>query len=118
MALLLLPFAARQSGSAGTVGLAVAAGVCLLCGWTSEGLAHLVGRSGTPLVAMLTGMAVRMAPPLVICLVLAAQGTDGRGHLAFIGYLLTFYMSTLAVETWLAVKRTSRIPSDSNQGTR
>ncbi len=50
-------------------------------------------------------MAIRMVPPLAICVVLAAQGADGREHLAFIGYLLAFYLVTLAVETWLAVKR-------------
>jgi hypothetical protein len=57
---------------------------------------------------MLVGMAVRMGPPLVICLVLAAQGANGREHLAFIVYLLLFYVATLAVETWLAAIRASK----------
>jgi hypothetical protein len=105
IALLFVPFAMRHSGSAGLMGLAAAAAICLVCGWMSEGVAHLVGRFGSPLVAMLMGMAIRMVPPLAICLALAIQGIHGRQHVAFIGYLLTFYLATLAVETWLAVKR-------------
>ena len=42
---------------------------------------------------------------LAVCIGLAAFGQSGRQHLAFIGYLLTFYLVTLALETWLAVKR-------------
>jgi hypothetical protein len=65
---------------------------------------------------MLVGMAVRIVPPLVICLVLAVQGASGRQHLAFIAYLLTFYCVTLAFETWLAVHRAGKNSARPEQG--
>src|SRR5262245_43010063 len=105
IALPLLPFAWGRSGSAGLAGLAVAAGICFAVGSIAEGLACLLDRRVTPLVVMLIGMAVRMGPPLLVCLALAYQGARGREHLAFIGYLLTFYIGLLALETWLTVKR-------------
>jgi hypothetical protein len=114
IALLLSPYAIGQTGSAGIVGVLAAAVICLISGLTSEGFAYISGRGASPLLGMLVGMGARMAPPLVICLVLAGQGADGRRHLAFICYLLVFYFATLAVETWLAVKRVStRRNSDS-----
>jgi hypothetical protein len=102
---LLLPAAVSRTGSGGVWGLGIAAGVCLAAGWVAEGLAVALGRSVSPLGLMLLSMAVRMAPPLAICLILAAQRASGREHLAFICYLLTFYLVTLALETWLTVKR-------------
>jgi hypothetical protein len=87
------------------LGVVVAAVICLLSGLASEAFAATSWRNGSPLLAMLVGMAARMVPPLVICLALAAQGAQGRRHLAFVGYLLAFYFATLAFETWLAVKR-------------
>jgi hypothetical protein len=113
-ALLLVPYAMRQSGTAGMLGVVVAAGICLMSGLASEGFAAATGRSGAPLIGMLVGLAARMAPPLAICLVLASRGVDGRRHLAFVCYLLVFYFATLALETWLAVRRVSaRRESDS-----
>ena len=105
IALILTPYAIGQTGSAGLIGVLAAALICLFSGLASEGFAYISGRGATPLLGMLLGMAARMAPPLVICLVLAGQGADGRRHLAFVCYLLVFYFATLAVETWLAVKR-------------
>ena len=112
--LIFLPYAMRQSGTAGPAGLAGAAAICLVAGWASEGLGCLSIRMGAPLAGLAMGTAARLAPPLVICLVLAAQGADGRQHLAFVCYLLTFYLVMLAVETWLAVKRVGHTPSDLN----
>ena len=118
IALVLLPYAVLQTGSAGPMGVAAAAAICLISGVASEGLAWLFTGMGTPLTALLTGMAARMAPPLVICLILAAQGAGGRQHLEFIGYLLAFYLVTLTLETWLAVKRVHHASSDLKHGTR
>jgi hypothetical protein len=115
IALLCLPYAIQQSGSNGPIGLAIAATVCFVCGLLSEGIAQLMVRVGAPLAAMLVGMAVRMGPPLVVCLVLAAQGANGREHLAFIVYLLVFYSATLAVETWLAANRVGKSASLMNE---
>jgi hypothetical protein len=114
VALLLLPVAWGRSGSGGPIGLATAAAVCLAAGGTAEALAYSLRRSVTPLGVMLLGMGIRMSPPLGICLVLAARRVNGREHLAFIAYLLTFYLVTLALETWNAVKRIPRNPSRLN----
>jgi hypothetical protein len=108
-ALLLAPIAMRQSGSAGPLGLAIAAGSCLAAGFLSELIGARLARS-TPLGATLVGMMVRMALPLALCIGLVAMGQNGRQHLAFIGYLLTFYVLTLALETCFAVKRASGRP--------
>jgi len=105
--LALAPFAVTRNGSAGIGGLALAGVICLAAGLLAEGMAHLLGRSGSPLATMLLGMAIRMLPPLAVCMLLAAQGARGREHLAFIVYLLAFYLVTLALETWLNVSRLS-----------
>jgi hypothetical protein len=106
VALLLAPVALRQSGSGSPVGLAIAAAICLASGWLSELIAALFARA-MPLTATLVGMMVRMLLPLGVCVALVAAGQNGRQHLAFIGYLLTFYIVTLVLETCLAVKRAS-----------
>jgi hypothetical protein len=108
VALLLLPVAWFRDGSGGLTGLTVAAAVCLIAGLLAEMLAFVLRRSVPPLGVMLLGMAIRMAPPLVICLVLAAQRVRGSEHLAFIAYLLIFYLVTLVLETHSAIKRIPR----------
>ena len=117
VALLLLPYAIRHTGSAGPLGLAAAGAICLFAGLAAEAFSLVVSRGGTPLAGLLGGIAFRMLPPLAVCLVLAVQGADGRRHLAFVCYLLAFYMVTLALETWLAVKRASGSSADLNHGT-
>lgn len=106
--LLLLPYAVRQTGANGPAGLLLAAALCLGCGLAAEGAALAAGRGVNPLTGLLLGIAIRMAPPLVLCLLLVAQGADGRRQLAFIVYLLTFYGVTLMAETWLSVSRHQR----------
>jgi hypothetical protein len=112
VALLLSPVALSQAGSGGPLGLALAAAICLGAGWLAEAVAYVLHRSASPLVLMLLCMAIRMVPPLGICLVLAAQGARGRDHLAFLCYLMSFYFVMLALETWLTVKRVARASSD------
>ena len=116
--LVFLPFAWGNSGLNGPIGLVAAAAICLAAGWVAEAMAFSLRGSVTPLGIMLLGMAVRLAPPLGICLILAVQGASGRQHLAFIVYLLTLYLATLALETWLMVKRVGREPSDLNHNVR
>lgn len=115
-ALLLAPFTFDQSGSRGPLGMAVAALVCLFAGFAAEGVSLLLIRIGQPLAGTMVGMAIRMLPPLVLCLALAASGQTGRQHLHFIFYLLAFYMVTLAFETWIAVKRTGALSPSSSRG--
>lgn len=105
--LALAPFALSKSGSAGIGGVALAGAICLVAGLLAEGAAHLLSRSVSPLALMLLGMTIRVLPPLGVCMFLAAQGARGREHLAFIVYLLAFYLVTLALETWLNVSRIS-----------
>jgi Zn-dependent protease with chaperone function len=109
-ALLLTPFALGRAGSSGMIGLILAAAICLLSGLVAEALANTVSRT-SPFGAALIGMMVRMFAPLGVCVALLATGHRGRDHLPFIGYLLTFYMFTLGLETWLAVKRSSHPPT-------
>jgi hypothetical protein len=106
VALLLTPIALQQPGSGGLTGLAIAAAICLVSGLLSEAVVAFLA-STTPLAATLAGMMVRMILPLGVCVTLVASGQSGRQHLAFIGYLLAFYLVTLALETCLAVKRAS-----------
>jgi hypothetical protein len=68
--------------------------------------------------AAICGMMVRMFIPLGVCLAILASGQNGRDHVYFIGYLLTFYMVVLGLETWIAVKRSSGRPSRSNRSLR
>jgi hypothetical protein len=118
LALLLLPVALRQRGSGGPMGLIIAAAICLVSGMLSELIAAALFARATPLGATLAGMAVRMILPLGLCVALVATGQSGRQHLAFIGYLLTFYVVTLVLETWLAVKRTSDHSTSLRQNSR
>jgi hypothetical protein len=107
-ALLLMPVALAQNGSAGPYGLTSAAAICIISGLAAEGLAGVVGQN-SPLGATLIGMMVRMFVPLGVCVGILATGHSGREYLVFIGYLLAFYLLTLGVETWLAVKRAGAI---------
>lgn len=111
LALVLMPFAANQAGSAGPAGLAIAAAICLASGVVAEAIATALART-SPLGATLIGMFIRMALPLGVCVAILASGQTGRQHLAFIGYLLGFYMVTLSLETWLAVKRAGSATSN------
>jgi hypothetical protein len=105
VALVLMPVAVRQSGTGNPLGLASAAAICLASGLAAECLGFVLTRTWSPLAGQLSGMSIRMLLPLFACLILALQGFSGRENLAFVCYLLAFYIVTLALETWLAVKR-------------
>lgn len=107
VALLLLPVAMHQTGSGNTIGLAMACGICLASGIAAEVVGYLFSRSGVRLFAHLAGMLVRMLLPLGICLILAVRGFSGRENIVFVCYLLALYSVNLALETGLAVTRTS-----------
>lgn len=103
--LALLPFAASRTGSGGVAGLLTAAMICLVTGILSESLGRLFVGIQAPLLSVLAGMIVRMLPPLAVCCLLAYRRESGMQHLPFVCYLLAFYLVTLAVETWFAVRR-------------
>jgi hypothetical protein len=116
-ALLLMPVALVHTGSNGPLGLMVAAACCLLSGLIAEAAASAMSRTA-PTGAALVRMIVRMFVPLSVCVAILIIGQDGRDHLFFIAYLLTFYMVTLGLETWLAVKRSSGSSRNSNHSPR
>lgn len=116
VALLLMPFAIGRAGSGGVAGLAVAGIVCLLAGWLAEGVGAVLAERVAPVGVMLLGMGIRVVPPMALCIGLLASGQSGRDHLAFIIYLLTFYLVTLALETYAAVRRLGHSPSKLNHG--
>jgi hypothetical protein len=118
IALALMPLAIQQHGSSGAFGLVIAGAICLISGLAAEWLSCFLTRNSSPLAGQLSGMMLRMLLPLVVCLVLAVQGYSGRENLAFVCYLLTFYTATLALETWLAVKRAGALSRLPNQGSR
>jgi hypothetical protein len=112
-ALILMPVAAMHGGSNGLLGLAVAAGICLISGLIGEAAFIIVSRT-SPVGGAICGMMVRMFIPLGVCVSILAAGQNGRDHVYFIVYLLTFYMVVLGLETWIAVKRFSDPSSGSN----
>lgn len=59
-------------------------------------------RSDALLLSVLGGMLVRMAVPLAAILVVKFQ-FPAMFNLAWLGYLVVFYLTALAVETWLAL---------------
>jgi len=118
VALALMPIAMRQTGSGGPPGLAIAAGICLVSGLAAESLSHFLTRVKSPLAGQLSGMTIRMFLPLSVCLMLALAGFSGRENLAFVCYLLAFYIATLVLETWLAVKRVAVPSATLRQSTR
>lgn len=105
VALMLLPVALPREGSAGPIGLGIAGAICLVSALAAECLGHIISRFSSPLAGQLLGMCIRMFLPLTICLVLAVKGFSGRENLAFVCYLLSFYATTLMIETQIAVKR-------------
>jgi hypothetical protein len=114
-ALLMLPFASGRSGTGGPSGLMLAAAICLAAATIAESLACCLQDRIPPLMLMLLGMAIRMVPPLAVCVVLVERGASGPDHLPFVVYLLAFYLVTLALETWLTVSRLANRTSPSNR---
>ena len=78
-----------------------------------EGMTASPGRT-TVVPIFSSSVAIRMVPPLALCVVLAARGVSGRDHLAFIFYLLGFYLVALALETWTSVARVAAATEQTN----
>jgi hypothetical protein len=112
--LCLFAIVTAQPGLGGPWGVAAAAAVCLFAGWAADAVAAIVQRFAPPHAALLSAMAVRSSPPLLVCMLLAVQG-GGREHLAFVVYLLTFYLVVLTLDTWWAVRRVADASSQSNR---
>jgi hypothetical protein len=109
----LFSIATRQTGSSGPWGVAGAAALCLIGGWSADAISAFAHGAWSSLIALLAGAAIRLLPPLVVCMVLALRG-GGREHLAFVVYLLVFYLVVLALDTWWAVRRVPGAAGHSN----
>lgn len=101
---LLLPGIYWWQGISKFLEAGAAAMLCLLSGITAIAATSCLARQQQPLAGLLLAMALRMLPPLVVCLLLSFQG-DGDKYLGFIAYLLLFYGITLAIETYLSIQR-------------
>ena len=93
--------------------MAAAAVVCLLPGLAALAVTSRCRDQQRPLLAVGLGMGLRLTPPLLVCLVLAVAGSTS-GYLSFVVYLLTFYLVTLALETYIAVQMVSKADHGSN----
>jgi hypothetical protein len=102
----------------GLNGLAAAGAAALICVLASVAAAVVAGiamRHGNPLASTLLPMAVRMALPLVVCLIVEY---GDRGPLAENGlslYLVGFYLVALAADTWLTIGRIQSPPTSSKE---
>ncbi len=105
--MLTLPVAYWLQGVRGLIECSVASLLCLLPSLLALAVSHRF--LGTPhaMGAILSGMALRSMPPLLVCLVLALK-TTGLEKMHFVSYLLLFYMVALAVETFLSVTMLNR----------
>jgi len=96
--------AVEKYGSSGPWGIGYAAVVCL-AGALAGNLTTAFGcRRASGLATLLIGMAFRLLSPLAVCLFLASRGSS-RDHIAFVVYILIFYFTTLAFDTYWAVQR-------------
>ena len=97
------PVAAWTQGMLGLWAAAVAALICLAAGMMALGLIEGLSASN-PLASALGGMTLRMVVPLSA--VAAVYWWDGPlAETGMVFYVLAFYMITLAVETYLAVRK-------------
>jgi hypothetical protein len=97
------PVAAWTQGTPGLWAAAVAALICLAAGMMALGLIERLSASN-PLASALGGMTLRMVVPLSA--VAAVYWWDGPlTETGMVFYVLAFYMITLAVETYLAVRK-------------
>ena len=122
--LALIPVVIVWQGSAGLRPAGAAALLNLLTGLVVLGLYHYPSLRVRPLVAMLVAMGVRMIPLLVVGLAVALRldqsSPGGLMGYGFVGYLVVFYLATLAIETFISVQiaqahHTNRFPVQERQ---
>ncbi len=97
------PLAYMAEGRPGVMWALAAAALCLGCGFAGIALREWFNEQHNPLAGLLSSMAVRFFPPLVLCLLIAIKRTGGD-YFVFICSLLVYYLVALAVESWLAVQ--------------
>jgi len=100
---LIAPIVFWLQGLNGIVEALTAVLICLFSGLSALAVSLLPVSRQQPLVGLLLAMALRVLPPLVVCLLLAKRGS-GTDSLGFIIYLIVFYLLTLAAETFLSLR--------------
>ena len=103
----------------GLIGVSIAAGLCLVPGLLVLGLSTMLGASGSPAGAILSGNVLRMLFVLVGSLVVRSFLPTLRIR-EFIVWLLVFYLATLLIETLfiLRLSQSSISGADSAPDTR
>jgi hypothetical protein len=104
--LILAPLVWALQGNIGVVALVAAAFFCGASAIGAQLIAVLLVGSANPVHAVMIAMLLRMVPPLALCAVVGLR----RGPLTDAGivfYMIGFYLVTLAVDTWLSVRRIS-----------
>jgi hypothetical protein len=100
--LVIIPLANMVDSQDGVRQACNAAAICTVSGVAALLMGIVCTRIGNPLAGILGAMALRMAPPLLVCLVLAVR-ENNVDRTVFVFSLLAYYITTLAVETWLTV---------------
>ncbi|OHB78096.1 MAG: hypothetical protein A2W31_13230 [Planctomycetes bacterium RBG_16_64_10] len=98
----LSPVALWMGGSAGLWAAGAGAAACLAGGISAEVAANWLSHERRPLAAILAGMLLRMAVPLVALVIVHYHGgVLVQGGMVY--YVLAFYLITLMAETWMAL---------------
>ena len=92
-----------RGGWWGVAASAVALAICTAAAGLSLLLAALAQRARQPITAVLVGMALRMAVPLLALLAVPRLDPVWSSS-GFQEMLLAYYLAALAVETWLLVR--------------
>jgi hypothetical protein len=102
-------FAFYGNGWAGVVAAAVAAWVCWFAAALALAIVMLLRGPQHGVAGVLGSMLIRMALPLAVGVFLSRQG-GSLAEAGVFGMIVTFYLFTLAIETWLSVSFISRNP--------
>ena len=109
--LLLLPLACAASGADGLIASGIAAGICWFGSFGALVASQALTGPALMVVGVTLGMFLRMAVPLIFCLIIYLQPSAlTRAGLVF--YVLAFYMVTLAVDAAIAGLRIARADAD------
>jgi hypothetical protein len=107
---LLAPVAWLQFDSLGLVTLAVATGVCLMTGWVALVATATVAPPEKAGLHVLVGMAVRMALPFAVCLLVMRQ-KPAWIDAGFAWFLVGAFLLNLLLDTLMAVGQLHNLPT-------
>lgn len=108
VSLLVMPVMVLAAVPNGIVSALAALALCFVCGSASIAVMEIFCQQSNGPIGILLAMAVRMFPPLAVCLALAvgvpSLETGSFDSLPFVGSLLVYYLAMLAVDIWLATQ--------------